>query len=112
MVIVFLIGRRMHVGSVSVEKETIGMMFLLLFIICQWGQLLLSDLSRYLGDQSLLVKSPKALDQRVSFVFIFHHLLCNLILDKNAMNRLPLGGAVKDVSAANNRFNVIFALTF
>ena len=53
------------------------MMFLLRFIICQWGQLLLSDLNRYLGDQSLLVRSPKALDRIVSFVSIFHHLLCN-----------------------------------
>jgi len=41
------------------------------------GQLLLSDLNRYLGDQSLLVRSPKALDRIVSFVSIFHHLLCN-----------------------------------
>ena len=35
-----------------------------------------------------------------------------LILDTNAMNRLPLGEAVKDVSAADNRFNVIFRPDF
>ncbi len=64
------------------------------------------------GNPVIACKVPEGAGPDSVFRVHLPPSVVQLILDKNVMNRLPLGQAVKDVSAANNMFNMNFRPDF